>query len=192
MLKDFRRVGLDLFLNGLNNSHSGNLSVRVGDRVVITRRGSMLSHLETQHLIETGLYRNDNNTALASRELEVHRVIYKGNNVLAIVHAHPVYATALSIIEDEIIPIDAEGQYLLQKIPVLSVEHAIGSQEVVDKLPELFKEHKIVMVRGHGSFAVGQLLEEAHQLTSSLENICKIIYLTRTLKGELINKNITK
>ncbi len=192
MLKYFQRVGQDLFLSSLNNSHSGNLSVRLGDRVVITRRGSMLAQLETQHLIETGLYKNDSNTALASRELEIHRAIYKGNNALAIVHAHPVYATALSLIEDEIIPVDAEGEYLLQKIPVLSVEHTIGSQEVVAKLPELLKEYKIVMVRGHGSFAVGQLLEEAYQWTSSLENICKIIYLTRTLKGELKDNKSAK
>ena len=184
--KGFQQVGKDLFLSGLNNFHSGNLSVRFGDRIIITRCGSMLAHLEIEDLIETGLYKEDNNTALASKELEVHRTIYIRTNALAIVHAHPVYATALSIIEDEIIPVDEEGQYLQKKIPVLSVKQSIGSQEVATKLPELLKEYKIVMVRGHGCFAVGQLLEEAYQCTSSLENICKIFYLTRTLKGAVI------
>ncbi len=32
------------------------------------------------------------------------------------------------------------------------------------------------MVRGHGSFAVGQMLEEAFQWTSSLEASCKALY----------------
>lgn len=192
MIRDFQRIGRDLFQAGINSSHSGNLSVRLGDRLVITRRGSMLGHLEPQDLIETGLDKNDSHITLASTEIGVHRAIYKGTAALAIVHAHPVYATALSLIEDEIIPIDSEGQYLLHKIPVLGAEHTVGSQEVAAKLPEYLKEYKIVMVRGHGSFAVGQLLEEAYQWTSSLENICKIIYLTRTLEGEVKEKKSAK
>lgn len=183
MLSDFQRIGRDLFLAGINNSHSGNLSMLMGDRVVITRRGSMLAHLEKEDLIETGLDKDDGNTPLASTEIGVHRAIYKNTAHLAVVHAHPVYATALSIIDDEIFPIDSEGQYLLQKIPVLAVKQTIGSTEVADRLPELLKGHKIVMIRGHGSFAVGRTMEEACYWTTSLENVCKIIYLTRTLQG---------
>lgn len=36
-------------------------------------------------------------------------------------------------------------------------------------------------VRGHGNFAVGQMLEEAFQWTSSLEASCKTLYLCRLL-----------
>lgn len=192
MLKEFQKFGRDLFLAGLNSSHSGNLSVRFGDRIIISRRGAMLSHLEEGDLIETGLAKNDSNIILASTEIRVHRAIYKNTAALAIVHAHPVHAIALSLIEDEIIPVDSEGSYLLHKIPVLSAEHTIGSQELEQKLPLLLKEYKIVMVRGHGSFAVGQVLEEAYQWTSSLENICRIIYLTHTLRRGFKDKNSSK
>jgi len=185
MYREFSQIGRDLFLQGLNNSHSGNMSVRLGDRLVITRRGSMLGNLKERDLIETGLSKNDSHITLASTEIGVHRAIYQNTPALAIVHAHPVYATALSLIEDEIIPIDSEGQYMLHKIPVIGFEHTVGSSEVARILPEYLKEYKIVMIRGHGSFAVGQLIEEAYQWTSSLENICKIITLTRTLKGEV-------
>ncbi|MCG9967121.1 aldolase [Pelotomaculum terephthalicicum JT] len=188
MLKEFQTFGRDLFLAGLNSSHSGNLSVRCGDRVFITRRGAMLGHLMERDIIETGLHKNDGNIVLASTEIRVHRAIYKETAALAIVHAHPVHAIALSLLEEEIIPLDSEGAYLLHKIPVLSAEHTIGSQELEEKLPGLLKEYKIVMVRGHGSFATGQLLEEAYQWTSSLENICRIIHITRTLKGALKDK----
>lgn len=192
MLKDFQRIGRDLFLAGLNNSHSGNLSVRYGDRIVITRRGSMLGHLEERDLIETGLFSNDSNIILASTEIGVHRAIYRGTSALAIVHAHPVHAISLSLMEDEIIPIDSEGSYLLHKVPVLSAERTIGSAELGEKLPGILREFKIVMVRGHGSFAVGQMLEEAYQWTSSLENVCRIIYLTRTLKKDFKDKRTEK
>lgn len=188
MYAEFNQFGRDLFIQGLNSSHSGNLSVRLGDRLVITRRGSMLANLKESDLIETGLFKNDSNITLASTEIGVHRSIYRNTAALAIVHAHPVYATALSLVDDEIIPIDSEGQYLLHKIPVLKFEHTIGSAEVARVLPEYLREYKIVMIRGHGCFACGQLLEEAYQWTSSLENICKIICLTRTLKGEVHEK----
>jgi L-fuculose-phosphate aldolase len=192
MHKEFQRVGKDLFLAGINSSHSGNLSVRHGDRVVITRRGSMLGHLEDPDLIETGIEKNDSNITLASTEIRVHRGIYRNTSALAIVHAHPIYATALSLLEDEIIPIDSEGAYLLHKIPVIGVEHTIGSKEVEEKLPELLKEYKVVMIRGHGSFAVGQVLEEAYQWTSALEHVCKIIYTVRTLNGNLKENKTSK
>lgn len=192
MLKDFQRIGRDLFLTGLNNSHSGNLSVRYGDRIVITRRGSMLGHLEERDLIETGLEKNDGNIILASTEIGVHRAIYKGTSALSVVHAHPVHAISLSLLEDEIIPIDSEGAYLLHKVPVLSAERTIGSRELEERLPGLLREFKIVMVRGHGSFAAGQMLEEAYQWTSCLENVCRIIYLTRTLKRDFEDKRAEK
>lgn len=181
MLKDFQLVGRDLFLAGLNNSHSGNMSVRHGERIVITRKGSMLGCLEERDLIETGLSCNDGNTALASTEIGVHRAIFKGTGALAIVHAHPVHAISLSLLDDEIIPVDSEGAYLLTKIPVLDVKCTIGSPEVEEKLPALLRDHKIAVVRGHGSFASGQTLEEAYHWTSCLENVCRIICITRTL-----------
>ncbi|MHB8156359.1 MAG: aldolase [Desulfocucumaceae bacterium] len=181
MLKFFQQIGRDLFDSGLNNSHSGNISVRFGDRLVITRRGSMLGHLQGDDLIETGLDKNDSNITLASTEIGVHRAIYLKTPALAIVHAHPPYATSLSLVEDEIIPVDSEGSYLLHRIPVIRAEHTIGSAELEGLLPEVLKNYKVAMVRGHGSFAVGQLPEEAYQWTTSLEHSCKIIFLTRSL-----------
>lgn len=181
MLDNFHQVGKDLFDAGLNNSHSGNLSVRSGDRIIITRRGSMLRHLREGDLIETGLEKNDCHITLASTEIGVHRAIYKKTPALAIVHAHPPHAISLSLLEDNIIPVDSEGLYLLHKIPVLQVERAIGSKELENLLPNVLREYKVVLVRGHGSFAVGQLIEEAYQLTSSLEHSCKIVCLTRTI-----------
>jgi len=41
----------------------------------------------------------------------------------------------------------------------------------------------VIMLRGHGSFAVGQTLEEAFHWTSTLEEVCDII-LEEHLMGE--------
>ena len=53
VLDQFQQVGRDLFLAGVISSHGGNLSVRMGDRIIITRRGSMLARLEGRDIIET-------------------------------------------------------------------------------------------------------------------------------------------
>jgi L-fuculose-phosphate aldolase len=183
VLKEFQKIGKDLFLAGLNSSHSGNMSIRSGDRIFITRRGAMLGHLEKEDIIETELWKNDSKIILASTEIGIHRAIYKSTSALAVIHAHPPHAVALSLLTDDIVPIDSEGAYLLHRVPVLSAVHTIGSKELEKSLPEALKQYKVAVVRGHGSFAVGQLLEEAYQWTSSLESSCRIIYLYRTLGG---------
>src|SRR5574341_86838 len=65
----FREIGRDLFTSNMISSHGGNLSVRLGDRVVIKRRGAMLGNLKPHDLIETRLDKNDSGVALASTEL---------------------------------------------------------------------------------------------------------------------------
>ena len=69
MLDQFQRFGCDLFNRGLTSSHGGNMSVRMGDRIIITRTGSMLAHLTEKDLIEIGLDKDDSNIMLASSEL---------------------------------------------------------------------------------------------------------------------------
>ncbi len=173
----FRDIGRDIYLGGLASSHAGNMSVRMGDRILITRRGSMIGRLKPEDLIETGLYEDDSNIMLASSELVVHRAIYQATSALAIVHAHPPHATALSMCEDAIVPADSEGSYLLHRVPVVTSSRTIGSSEVADVVAPALKDHKVVMLRGHGSFAVGEMLEEAFMLTSSLEFSSRILYL---------------
>jgi L-fuculose-phosphate aldolase len=72
-LNQFQNVGRSLFNRGLVSSQSGNLSIRMGDRLIITRRGSNLGDLQESDLIETGICKNDRSTPLASIELPVHR-----------------------------------------------------------------------------------------------------------------------
>lgn len=184
MYEMFQEIGRDIYLGGLVSSHAGNMSVRLGDRILITRRGSMIGRLKPTDLIETGLDADDAMITLASSELVVHRAIYKATSALAIVHTHPPHATALSLSVDAIVPVDSEGSYLLHRVPVVSAAKTIGSTEVAGVVAPALKDHKAVMLRGHGSFAVGDMLEEAFMLTSSLEFSSRILYLVRGLGGE--------
>jgi len=185
MLEQFQRIGRDLFLAGVISSHGGNMSVRMGDRIFITRRGSMLARLEERDIVETDLGENDANVALASTEIGVHRAIYQGTSALAIVHTHPPYAIVQSLVKDEIVPIDSEGSYLLHKVPVVAAELTAGSREVAELLPARLAEYDLVMLRGHGPFAIGHLLEEAYQLTSVFELTCKILTIAEGTAAEM-------
>jgi L-fuculose-phosphate aldolase len=179
----FRDIGRDLYVAGMVSSHGGNISIRLGDHVVIKRRGAMLGQLKPHDLVETRIDKNDSGVVLASTELLAHRTIYQTTPALAIVHCHPRTAIAFSLSRDEIVPIDNEASYLLKKVPVITEEFASGTPEMANKLAKALESYKIVMLRGHGSFAIGQTLDEAFHWSSTLEESCQI-----ALYAKLINE----
>ena len=183
-LNDFRQVGNDLFAAGLNNSHSGNLSIRLNDdQMVITRTGCMLHHIDHSDLITTAIRHEDYQTLKASRELPVHRSIYLHTNAKAIVHAHSphVIAESLSgkhIENDRLILKDAEGLYYFANgVSVIEAQNAIASEEVAELVIPVLKTSKIVIVKGHGVFSIGESLEEAYHWVTGLEHSTKILSL---------------
>jgi L-fuculose-phosphate aldolase len=179
----FRDIGRDLYAANMISSHGGNLSIRLGDQLIIKRRGAMLGQLKPHDLVQTGIEKNDSGVALASTELIVHRAIYKKTPALAVVHCHPRTAIAFSLSRDELVPIDNEASYLLKKIPVVTEEFASGTPEMANKVATALQDYKIIMLRGHGSFATGQTLDEAFHWSSTLEESCQI-----ELAAKLINE----
>jgi L-fuculose-phosphate aldolase len=182
----FRDIGRDLYAGGMISSHGGNLSMRLGDRVVIKRRGAMLGNLKPHDLIETGIEKNDSGVALASTELLVHRAIYMNTPALAVCHCHPRTAIAFSLSRDEIVPIDNEASYLLKKVPVVTEEFPSGTPEMARKVAEALRNYKIIMLRGHGSFATGQTLDEAFHWSSTLEESCQIALAAKQINEPFI------
>ncbi len=142
-----------------------------------------MGRLKPHDLIETGLEKNDSGVALASTELLVHRTIYLNTPALAICHCHPRTAVAFSFSRDELVPIDNEASYLLKKVPVIMEEFASGTPQMARKVAEALKNYKIIMLRGHGSFAIGQTLDEAFHWSSTLEESCQM-----ELAAKLINE----
>jgi L-fuculose-phosphate aldolase len=179
----FREIGRDLYGQTMISSHGGNLSIRLGDKVIIKRRGAMLGALKLHDLIETRIDKNDSGVALASTELLVHRTIYMQTPALAICHCHPRTAIAFSLSRDEIVPIDNEASYLLKKVPVVAEEFPSGTPQMANTVASTLQNYKIIMLRGHGSFATGQTLDEAFFWSSTLEEACQIM-----LSAKLINE----
>ncbi|HSW57224.1 MAG TPA: class II aldolase/adducin family protein [Dehalococcoidales bacterium] len=181
-INQFQNVGRALFSRGLVSSSSGNLSIRMGEHLIITRRGSNLATLEEIDLVETGIHKNDRNTPLASVELPVHRAIYQNTQAKAIVHAHPPHLTALSMVDRVIKSEHLENFGSIAVVPVLGWDMEVKPGGLADIIAETLKTNYIIAVRGHGSFAIGQIMDEAYDYTTNLEAACQILCLLKSMR----------
>jgi len=89
-----------------------------------------------------------------------------------------------SFSRDELVPIDNEASYLLKKIPVVTEEFAPGTPQMANKVAGALKNYKLIILRGHGSFATGQTLDEAFHWSFTLEESCQM-ELAAKLSNEL-------
>lgn len=174
----FRKIGKHLVRHGYNTSHSGNISIRSGGKIFIKRRSAMLGDLLLEDLVECSLTEEDSSSLIASTELGVHRAIYLNTDAMAVIHAHNPYCVALSLIEDEITCVDAEGFALYKKIPIIDVKIPAGAYYTSIEVPKVLKNYPFVIVRGHGIFTKGMTLEDALQYVTGAEQSAKIRYLT--------------
>lgn len=170
----FRDTGRDLFLTGAVTSHGGNLSVRIGDRIIITRSGSMLGRLGRDDILATGIDACPDDAG-CSRELVVHRAIYHATDARAIVHAHTVHTIARSLRTALIEPVDSESKAIIGSVPVVSAAQTIASPEAAELLAAELRDHVIAVLRTHGPFATGATLEEAFYHVSCLEASCRVL-----------------
>ncbi len=166
----FGRIGRRLFEEHLVGGNFGNMSVREGDDGFLVKK--------------TGAYLDSPGDPVfvpfegevpkeASSEYRVHRAVYAKTPYRAIVHAHPPYAVAASLVVDEIRPLDSEGVMFCPLIPIAT--GAPGTQGLADAVSEMMRHHKLVIARGHGTFAAGATLDEAFLLTSLAEHACRVI-----------------
>jgi len=184
--QQIQELGRDLFVSGLISSHGGNVSVldKSKKHIYITRTGSALGRLRDGDLVRVGFELPNDEVAIAadsqaSIELLVHRALYHAiSDIFAVVHAHSLFTTLLSLKQDSIEPLDSESKHFIPKVPVLDVEETISSAEVAELLPKLILETgcPVAVVRGHGPFAVGKDLDEAWRYISILEMSSRMIH----------------
>jgi L-fuculose-phosphate aldolase len=79
----------------------------------------------------------------------------------------------MSLVRDDIRPEDSEGIMFCPVIPVVIGEP--GSQELADTVSDALCRSKLVVARGHGTFAVGKTLDEAYLYTSLAEHACRVL-----------------
>jgi L-fuculose-phosphate aldolase len=186
--KQIRVYSLRLARRGYVTAHGGNISVRVGDVVWITRHATSLEDVKRNDIVRVYVDKPSDNDIIASTEAIVHKEIYKNSSNLVVMHAHPPYSVVLSFFHDEIVPSDAEGYYILKKIPV--VDGAPGSQELAENVSNALSKHLGVIVRGHGVFTASKSIETAYHLICIVEHSSEIFYLKEMMKSHYGDKFI--
>jgi L-fuculose-phosphate aldolase len=170
----FRKIkdaGLELHNRGMVATKSGNMSVRIEDCVFITTHGSMLGRLDKHDIIELDINASSTDKK-ASMDAGIHKEIYRNTSWNAVVHAHPVFSTILSLNTNEIRPMDIEGQYYFPKVPVIPWDEKVGV-----RTGRALKRMRIAVARAHGTYAAAETIDDALFWTTSLEHSCNVLYL---------------
>lgn len=194
MWQEIAKYGRKLIEHGLVESNFGNISIRAGDKMLITRSGAALDEVTENSVVEVDIQDTSSMDIIASSETVVHREIYRRTSALAVIHAHCRYSVVESLLTGPagvILPVDSEGQYFLGNIPV--VGGGIGSRELAENLANALSRSRGAVVYSHGTFAIGRTLGDAYIVTTQLEHSCKIKYLyelafERKEISEFVNK----
>jgi ribulose-5-phosphate 4-epimerase/fuculose-1-phosphate aldolase len=175
-------AGDSLYARGYAHGSTGNLSVRVGDRVFITPTGSRLAGLTPGRLAEVGVDGHVAGQARPSKEAPFHLAVYRQRpQARAIVHLHSPCAVALSCLDDPTIP--ALTPYFFMRVAPLGLVayHRPGSTELAAAIDAAARDHACLLMRNHGSLCAGATFDEALDRAEELEATAR---LTLMLRGE--------
>jgi L-fuculose-phosphate aldolase len=176
-------VGRRLYARGLIAATEGNISVRVGDALLVTAGGTNKGFLERAQVLKTDLNGRPLEAGRpVSSEVAMHAAIYKRRpEARAVVHAHPPAATAFAVVHAPLDqPLLAEAVLLLGPVPL--VRYAPPSTaELAEAASEAFANANAVLLANHGAVALGETLARAHQRMETLEHLARVTLLARSL-----------
>lgn len=163
----------------INDSHSGNGSVRDGSALWITPTGACADSLRPWQLVRCDIESGGADGHGASSDLALHREVYLRNpDAGAVLHGHGVHAIALTLDGERFQAVDLEGElYFKDGVPVIDIPY----EEYFSASPALvgaaLAKHPAAIVRGHGLYAWGRDLDQAYKWLCSLELAARIKYL---------------
>ena len=167
--REMIRWGKLLFERRLISGWGGNLSCRVGKKdFLITGQHAPLGFLTLKDLVRiNGEGKPTQPEQRASSETPLHLAVYRGTDAEVVVHVHPPEVLAFSLTHESFVPVSFEEKYTIGEVPIIPQDTPTVTQpELVVK--EL-KYHPVVIIKGHGTVAVGRTLQEAFLLTDLLE-----------------------
>lgn len=157
----------------------GNLSVRLGDRVLVTPSGVAYERLDPEALVEVDLAGRGG--ANPSSELALHLAVYAARpDALAVVHAHPVYACALAVLREPLPALlDEVGPVLGGEVRVAAYAPS-GSRELgAAAVAALAGDRHGALLANHGTVTLGRDLDQAFYRLEVLERAARVYLLAR-------------
>ena len=170
-------------------NHDGNISVRTGSHFAATPTARGKFDLQEDDLIEV----DHDGKKLAGHgspfsEMAIHLRIYEARpDVMAVVHSHAPYATAVGCANQEMLtsPIPEAVVSIGPGVPLVGLALP-GSQELWNQLDPLLAHYDTVMVAGNGLFSWGKSLEQAFLRMELVEHLAKILLESSKLGGPVL------
>lgn len=169
--------------DGLVVGTSGNVSVRVGDTVLVTPSGVPYDGLAPEDVTGVDLDGRQVLGALVpTSELPMHLAVYRTTDARAVVHTHAVHATAVSTLVPELPVI----HYMAGALggPVRVAPYATyGSDELAENMLHALADRTACLLQNHGTMAYGTTLDQAYDRTAQLEWMCRLWLTASSVPG---------
>ncbi|MCS7104249.1 MAG: class II aldolase/adducin family protein [Thermofilaceae archaeon] len=169
---------------GLNYGYSGNVSARVGEGVfIVTPSGKRKAALRPEELLvvdwEGNLIEGDGKPSV---ELPLHLAVYRNRkDVSAVIHAHPIYATVLSILRIDLEPVVEElALYVGGEVKVADYAPS-GTEQLAENAVKTLADRNAVILANHGVLACGKNMDEALNVLECVERTAHSYVLARIL-----------
>lgn len=180
---EIAEVGRRTVERGLVDSFFGNISCRVGGVVYISQTAASLDELSG--CIDPVPADNSTTAGItASSELLAHRAIYDATGARTILHGHPKFAVAMSMLCEEAGCAvtdcwrDCDRVRLMGDTPVVAGE--IGAGGLAKRVAPVIGAKREAVVYGHGVFAIGAAgFEEPFRAVVDVENRSRSEYFRR-------------
>lgn len=164
--------------HGINDSHSGNASVRTAASIWVTPTGACADTLQPEELVECPLEGPFDKGA--SLDAALHAAVYRANpEARAILHSHGQHTVALTLNGKDFSPPDFEGQLYFPRVPVVTIAYERYFAEAAQAVSGILAEYPIMVVRGHGVYTCAKTLNLAYKWTCSLEHSAKTAFIAQ-------------
>ena len=172
-------VGRRLYARQLINGGEGNLSCRLGPRrLLCTPAGVNKGFLAEDQLVITDLEGESlHELRRPSSELLLHLACYEERpDCVAVVHAHPPHAVALTLAGEELVPCMPEAVTALGEVPTARYATP-GTALVADAVRPLLARADCALMERHGALAMGfghRGLYDACDKMEMLEGVARV------------------
>ena len=167
--REIIRWGKLLFERRLISGWGGNLSCRLAKReFMITGQHAPLGFLTVKDLVRIDQEGKPiKKSQRPSSETPLHLAVYNATDAQAVVHVHPPLVLAFSLAHESFVPMSFEEKYTIGEVPIIPQDTPTVTKP--EQVVEALRYHPIVIVKAHGTVAIGKNLQEAFLLTDLLE-----------------------
>jgi len=176
-----------LYKQRLTTTSGGNISIRITDDIIaITASATDKGRMRWKEVGLMNLSGENLTPGLKpSIESAMHISIYKKKkDVLTIVHAHPVFASAFTAMKSKIdTTLTAEACAILGE-PLIVPYALMGTAELAGLVSESVLISDILLLENHGILATGKSLLQAFDKIEVLENAARMTFIVELARNK--------